>query len=160
LGELEFKKGNVDAAIGQWETAIETSDNINSDPDLFIIYDWLQKAYLRLDPDKSLNYGNLYTANIQDWMLVQRNQNDNPSLQAFNTKIDDFMRSREEKAERVALIKQFWPAGLTFAVLITILIYQVQLFIAKSKLKVQAEKVREVRALKAQAIMDKIRRDA
>lgn len=160
LGELEFKKGKVEAAIAQWETAIETSDNINSDPDLFIIYDWLQKAYLRLDPDKSLNYGNLYTANIQDWMLVQRNQNDNPSLQAFNTKIDDFMRSREEKAERLALIKQFWPAGLTFAVLITILIYQVQLFISKSRLRVQTEKVREVRAQKAQAILDKIRRDA
>jgi tetratricopeptide (TPR) repeat protein len=160
LGELEFKKGNVDAAIGQWETAIITFDNIATDPELFIIYDWLQKAYLRLDIDKSLNYGNLYTSNIQDWMLVQRNQNDNPSLQAFNTKIDNFMRSREEKAERIALIEQFWPAGLTFAVLITFLIYQIQLFIAKSKLKVQTEKVREVRALKAQAILDKIRRDA
>ncbi|MFT7380915.1 MAG: tetratricopeptide (TPR) repeat protein [Roseivirga sp.] len=160
LGELEFKKGEVNAAIAQWETAINTFDKINSDPDLFIIYDWLQKAYLRLDPDKSFNYGNLYTSNIQDWMLVQRNQNDNPSLQAFNTKIDVFMRSREEKAERMALIQQFWPAGLTFAVLLTFLIYQIQLFIAKSRLRVQTEKVREIRNQKAQAILDKIRRDA
>lgn len=147
LGELEFKKGNTDAAINQWETALSTFDKIDAEPDLFIIYDWLQKAYLRLDIDKSLNYGNLYTANIQDWMLVQRNQNDNPSLQAFNTKIDNFMRAREERAERIALIQQFWPAGLLFAVIITLLIYQIQMLLGKTRLKVQAEKVREVRAL-------------
>jgi len=160
LGELEFKKGNTDAAINRWETALSTFDKIDAEPDLFIIYDWLQKAYLRSDIDKSLNYGNLYTANIQDWMLVQRNQNDNPSLQAFNTKIDNFMRAREEKAERIALIQQFWPAGLIFALIMTILIYQIQMLLGKTRLKVQTEKVREVRALKAQAILDKIRRDA
>ena len=73
-GELEYKKGNTTAAIEKWEEALKTFDKIDAEPDLFMIYDWLQKAYLHVDIDKAASYGDLYTANIQDWMSIQRNQ--------------------------------------------------------------------------------------
>jgi tetratricopeptide (TPR) repeat protein len=159
LGELEFKKGNTDEAIEHWETAITTYNALNSEPELFIVYDWLQKAYLRIDVDKSSEFGSLYTSNIQNWMSIQNNQTNNPTLQAFNTRIDDFMRTREVKAERLALIKQFWPAGIVFALLITLLIYQVQALISKTREKLLEQKVKDLRTVKAQQILDKIRRD-
>jgi hypothetical protein len=160
LGELEFKKGNTDKAISHWETALDTYSSFTTEPELFIIYDWLQKAYLRIDINQSSEFGALYTSNIQNWMSVQKNQSENPELQAFNTKIDEFMRTREVKAERLALIKQFWPAGLVFALLITILIYQIQTFMGKTRVRLQEQKVKELRTVKAQQILDKIRRDA
>lgn len=160
IGELEFKKGNTNEAIEFWESALAKYNQLETEPDLFIVYDWLQKAYLRIDLDKSSQYGNLYTSNVQNWMSIQNNKVNNPSLQAFNTKIDEFMRSREASAERVALIKQFWPAGLVFALLITILIYQVQAFMSKTKGRLQEQKIKELRTVKAQQILDKIRRDA
>jgi tetratricopeptide (TPR) repeat protein len=159
LGELEFKKGDTDKAINQWETALSTYDRLETEPDLFIVYDWLQKAYLRVDVDKASQYGILYTSNIQNWMSIQNNQTNNPTLQAFNTRIDDFMRTREVKAERLALIKQFWPAGIVFALLITLLIYQVQALISKTREKLLEQKVKDLRTVKAQQILDKIRRD-
>jgi tetratricopeptide (TPR) repeat protein len=159
LGELKYKNGDTDKAINQWETALSTYDRLETEPDLFIVYDWLQKAYLRVDVDKASQYGSLYTSNVQNWMSIQNNQTNNPTLQAFNTRIDDFMRTREVKAERLALIKQFWPAGIVFALLITLLIYQVQALISKTREKLLEQKVKNLRTVKAQQILDKIRRD-
>jgi tetratricopeptide (TPR) repeat protein len=159
LGELKYKNGDTDKAINQWETALFTYDRLETEPDLFIVYDWLQKAYLRVDVDKASQYGSLYTSNVQNWMSIQNNQTNNPTLQAFNTRIDDFMRTREVKAERLALIKQFWPAGIVFALLITLLIYQVQALISKTREKLLEQKVKNLRTVKAQQILDKIRRD-
>ncbi|WP_421976925.1 tetratricopeptide repeat protein [Roseivirga seohaensis] len=158
-GELEYKKGNSTAAIEKWELALKTFDKIEAEPDLFMIYDWLQKAYLQIDITKAARYGDLYTSNIRNWMDIQRNQKDNPSLQAFNTRIDQVLSSRREKAEQLALIKEYWPLGLGVVLLLTFLLYHFQLFLTKQRRILIEKRVREVRAAKAQEILDKIRRD-
>lgn len=158
-GELEFKRGNTTAAIEKWELALNTFDKLEAEPDFFVVYDWLQKAYLHIDINKAASYGNLYTANIQNWMKIQRNQKDNPSLQAFNTRIDQVLSSRREKAEQLALIKEFWPLGLAIVLLFTFLLYHLQLFLTKQRRVLMEKQVREERVLKAQEILDKIRRD-
>tara|TARA_R110000823_G_scaffold314119_1_gene442594 strand:- start:50186 stop:51514 length:1329 start_codon:yes stop_codon:yes gene_type:complete len=158
-GELEYKKGNTTAAIEKWEEALKTFDKIDAEPDLFMIYDWLQKAYLHVDIDKAASYGDLYTANIQDWMSIQRNQKDNPTLQAFNTRIDQVLSKRRENAEQLALIKEFWPLGLAIILLFTFLLYHLQLFLTKQRRLLAEKRVKELRAVKAQEILDKIRRD-
>ena len=124
-----------------------------------MIYDWLQKAYLHVDIDKAASYGDLYTANIQDWMGIQRNQKDNPTLQAFNTRIDQVLSKRRENAEQLALIKEFWPLGLAIILLFTFLLYHLQLFLTKQRRLLAEKRVKELRAVKAQEILDKIRRD-
>ncbi|KYG82038.1 tetratricopeptide repeat protein [Roseivirga ehrenbergii] len=158
-GELEFKKGNNTAAIEKWELALNTFDKLDAEPDFFVIYDWLQKAYLQIDITKAARYGDLYTSNIRNWMDIQRNQKDNPSLQAFNTKIDQVLSSRREKAEQLALIKEYWPLGLGVVLLLTFILYHLQLFLTKQRRVLIEKRVREVRAAKAQEILDKIRRD-
>ncbi|MGW8122337.1 tetratricopeptide repeat protein [Roseivirga echinicomitans] len=159
FGELEYKKGNTLGAIEKWELALQTFDKVEAEPDLFMVYDWLQKAYLHVSVDKALYYGNLYTSNIQNWMSIQRNQKDNPSLQAFNTRIDQVLTSRRDKAEQMALIKEYWPLGLAIVILLTFLMYHLQLFLTKQKRFLAEKQVRAVRATKAQEILDKIRRD-
>lgn len=159
FGELEFKKGNTTGAIQKWELAISKFDKIDAEPDLFVIYDWLQKAYLHFDVDKAQHYGNLYSGNIQNWMGIQRNQKDNPTLQAFNTRVDQVLRNREEKAQQLALIKEFWPVGLAIIFLLTFVLYHLQLFITKRRKAYLQNQVREVRVMRAQEILDKVRRD-
>tara|TARA_R110001599_G_scaffold45036_2_gene133541 strand:- start:19641 stop:20969 length:1329 start_codon:yes stop_codon:yes gene_type:complete len=159
FGELEFKKGNMDAAVEKWELALTTFDKLDAEPDFFVIYDWLQKAYLHINIDKASGYGNLYTSNIQNWMDVQRNQKDNPTLQAFNTRIDQVLSSRREKSEQLALIKEFWPLGLGLALLLTFILYHLQLFLTKQRRVLIEKRIREVRATKAQEILDRVRRD-
>ncbi len=160
LGELEFINGDISSAITVWEAAIGTYDGIKNDPDLFIVYDWLQKAYRTTDLNKSIEYSDLYAANFKNWMTVQSTQQDSsPTLQAFNTRIDTILASRALKAERLALLKQYWPLGVVALLTIMLFVYVVQLGFNKRRERVLQESLKVDRASVADEILNRIRRD-
>ena len=159
-GELAFAKGDFGAATERWETALSTFDGIKNDPDLFVIHDWLQKAYLKTDLEKASLYGNLYSTNIKDWMTVRSSQKDNaPTLQALNTRVDGIMADRQLKAERLAMLKRYWPFGIVALLLIMLLVYSVQVSFNKRRERILEESLKVDRASVASEILNKIRRD-
>lgn len=159
-GELSFIKGDNDQAIMKWETAVTTYEGIKNDPDLFIVYDWLQKAYRSTDLNKSIEYSDLYAANFKNWMTVQSSQEDSaPTLQAFNTRIDTILADRALKAERLALLRQYWPLGVVALLLIMLFVYVVQLSYNKRREKVLEASLKADRATVANEILNRIRRD-
>ena len=46
LGEVYFTEGNYEKSILLWEQALEIGAGLEGDPGLYIIYDWLLRAYL------------------------------------------------------------------------------------------------------------------
>lgn len=159
-GELSYIKGESDQAISKWEAAVRTFDGIKNDPDLFIVYDWLQKAYRSTDLNKSIEYSDLYAANFKNWMAVQSSQQDAaPTLQAFNTRIDTILADRALKAERLALLRQYWPLGVVALLLIMLFVYTVQLSFNKRREKVLEASLKADRASVADEILNRIRRD-
>lgn len=158
-GQLALKVGDTEGAVLKWETALSTYDRITSDPELFVIYDLLQKAYLGLDIDKAGVYGALYTENIGNWMAGQKNQTENPTLQAFNTRIDTIMADRALKAERLDLLRQYWPLGVVALLMVMLFVYVVQLNFNKRRERILEQNLKVDRASVADEILNKIRRD-
>lgn len=159
-GELKFIDGDLSAAITKWEQALGVYDVVKNEPDLFIIYDWLQKAYLNEDVKKSAFYGNLYSSNIRNWMDIQNNQIDsNASLQAFNTRIDTILSSRALKAERLELLRRYWPFAVIALLVIMLFVYMVQISLNKKREQVLERNLKVDRASVADEILNRIRRD-
>ncbi len=159
-GELSFVLGNLPNAIEKWEMALNTFDAIKNDPDLFIIHDWLQKAYLKTDVTRSAYHGDLYSASIKDWMTIQDEQRDNtPALQAFNAEIDAILTTRAIRAERIALLKRYWPIGVVVLLIIMLFIYVVQVNLNKRREQIMERNLKADRASVADEILSRIRRD-
>lgn len=160
LGELSFVQGDFSNAIATWETAINTYGGLKNDPDLFIVYDWLQKAYRTTDLNKSVEYSDLYAANFKSWMTIQSNQKDtSPTLQAFNTRIDTILSARALKAERMALMRRYWPLGVAALLIIMLFVYMVQMSFNKRRERVLEASLKADRASVADEILNRIRRD-
>lgn len=159
-GELFFLQGDLSAATSMWETAIGTYDGLQNDPNLFIVYDWLQKAYRASDINKSVEYSDLYASNFKSWMTIQSNQNDtSPSLQAFNTRIDTILSVRALKAERMALLRRYWPLGVAVLLIIMLFVYLVQMSFNKRRVRAFEASLKADRASVADEILNRIRRD-
>ncbi|WP_208506180.1 tetratricopeptide repeat protein [Roseivirga sp. E12] len=159
-GELYSIRGDQVNAIAKWETAVNTFDGIKNDPDMFIVYDLLQKAYRSTDLNKSIEYSDLYAANFKNWMTVQSSQQDSaPTLQAFNSRIDTILADRALKAERLALLRQYWPLGVVALLLIMLFVYVVQLSFNKRRERVLVANLKADRATVADEILNRIRRD-
>lgn len=159
-GELAYVQGNVSSAILKWEGAVRVFEGFQNDPELFVVFDWLQKAYRAEDINKSIVYSDLYTANFKKWMAVQNAQKDtSPSLQAFNTRIDTILTDRALKAERLALLKRYWPLGVAGLLIIMLFVYVVQLSLNKRRLRIFEASLKADRASVADEILNRIRRD-
>lgn len=159
-GELLFLQGDNPNAIVKWEAALETFSGIQNNPDLFIVYDWLQKAYRKSDINKSVEYSDLYASNFKSWMTIQSNQKDtSPTLQAFNTRIDTILSVRALKAERLALLRQYWPLGVVALLFIMLFVYMVQVSFNKRRTRVFEASLKADRASVADEILNRIRRD-
>ena len=159
-GELAFIQNDVEAATAKWEAALDVYDGVENYPNLFIVYDWLQKAYLKADVNKSSSYGDLYSANIKGWMKIQNSQrNDIPTLQAFNSRIDSILAGRQLKAERLALLSRYWPFAVVALLVIMLLVYTVQVSFNRRRERILEESLKVDRATVASEILNKIRRD-
>lgn len=120
LGELEYKRGNSDKAINYWETALETYDEIQTNPELYSIYNWLQRAYMDIDVSKAKEY-NLKFSKLNDFYVMQQNEQREVEAQnrtQLSLLIDEQRQERLEAEQRQQFIKQFWPVFLAIGLLI------------------------------------------
>lgn len=111
IGELELKDGNTLKAIQHWEAAIETYEDINTSPELYSVYNWLQLAYMDVDVEKAKEYNLKYTA-LNDFYV--KNQTEQRELEAQNrqelsTWIDQQRQKRVDAEQRQRFVQQFWP---------------------------------------------------
>lgn len=159
-GEVDYLQGDIASAISVWESAVEVYDGLKNDPELFIVYDWLQKAYRQTDINKAIEYSDLYASNFKGWMTIQSNQKDaNPTLQAFNTRIDTILSDRALKAERLALLRRYWPLGVAGLLIIMLFVYLVQLSFNRRRERIFEANLKADRASVADEILNRIRRD-
>lgn len=120
LGELEYKQGNADRAIRYWETGLEVFDEVESDPELYSIYNWLQLAYMDIDVEKAkqfnLEYAKRNSFYVQN-QTVQREE-EARNRQDLIRYIDEQRQNRVDAEQRNRLIQQFWPVFLGVALLV------------------------------------------
>jgi len=114
IGELEYKRGDLAKAIEYWELALNTFEEIETNPDLYSIYNWLQRAYMDIDIEKAKDYNLKYTQ-LNDFYV--KNQTIQRELEAQNRQdlsnwIDQEKNNRVRAEQRQQFIKQFWPVFL------------------------------------------------
>lgn len=120
LGELEFSRGNVGRAVNHWETALSLYDDIQNDPTLYSIYNWLQLAYMDIDVEKAkkfnLKYTELNNFYVKNQAFQREQEAENRSI--LNNIIDEERQERVDAEQRTRFIQQFWPVFLGVALLI------------------------------------------
>lgn len=120
IGELEFRQGNTDKAIEYWETALNTYSDIETNPELYSIYNWLQRAYMDVDIEKAKEFNARYTE-LNNFYV--KNQSVQRELEAQNRQelsnmIDQQRQLRVDAAQRQEFLKQFWPVLLGVGLLV------------------------------------------
>lgn len=120
LGELAYRKGNMLEAIKDWETGLSIFDKVESEPELYSIYNWLQLAYMDLDVEKAKTFNQTY-AQLNDFYVrnqsLQR-EDDADNREALSMLIDKQRQKRIDAAQRQQFIRQFWPVFLGVALLV------------------------------------------
>ena len=56
LGELEYKKNNMEASIAHFEKGLSVFNKVEGEPELYEVYNWLQLAYMGIDVDKAKSF--------------------------------------------------------------------------------------------------------
>ena len=120
IGELEYRKENSKKAIEYWEAALDVYQDIETDPDLYSIYNCLQLAYMDIDVSKAKEY-NLKHTQLNDFYV--KNQSVQRELEAQNREelsawIDQERQTRVDAEQRQMFIKEFWPVFLGVALLL------------------------------------------
>jgi hypothetical protein len=120
LGELEYKRGDNSKAIEYWEEGLRIYDKVQSDPELYSIYNWLQLAYMDIDVQKAKEFNQQY-AKLNSFYVqnqtVQREE-EAQSRQELIKYIDEERQDRIDAKQRNRFIKQFWPVFLGVALLV------------------------------------------
>lgn len=120
IGELEFRRGNKGKAIEYWETALNTYDQVDGDPELYSVFNWLQLAYMDSDVEKAKEFNLIYAEKNNFYVknqTFQREQEAQNRQQLINI-IDEERQERIDAEERNRFIQQFWPVFLGVALLV------------------------------------------
>lgn len=120
IGELEFRRGNNEKAVEYWETALGTYEQIDGDPELYSIYNWLQLAYMDIDVEKAKKYNQEYSDRNSFYVKNQAFQREQEAQnrQELIDIIDEERQERIDAEQRDRFIQQFWPVFLGVALLI------------------------------------------
>lgn len=120
LGELEYKRGNKSRAIEYWQNGLALYDELQGDPDLYSVYNWLQLAYMDIDVDKAREFNQKYSQHNDFYVRNQAFQREEEALnrQELINIIDAERQDRVDAEQRKRLIEQFWPIFLGVALLI------------------------------------------
>lgn len=120
LGELAYRKDNMPEAIKYWETGLSIFDKVESEPELYDVYNSLQLAYMDIDIEKAKTFNqthkqlnNFYVNN----QAFQR-EDDAAKREALSMLIDKQRQKRVDAAQRQDFIRQFWPVFLAVALLV------------------------------------------
>ncbi|GAB5523513.1 MAG: hypothetical protein Roseis2KO_13850 [Roseivirga sp.] len=120
LGELEFKRGDKVKAIDYWERGLNVYDEIQSDPELYSVYNWLQLAYMDIDVKRAKEFNLKYTEFNNFYVKNQAFQREQEvqNRAILNGIIDEERQERIDAEERNRFIQQFWPVFLGVALLV------------------------------------------
>ena len=120
IGELKYKQENTHEAISYWHKALSVYDNIEAEPELYSVYNWLQLAYMDVDVEKAKEY-NLKYSELNSFYVknqtVQR-ELEVQNREELNAWIDQQRQDRVDAEERQRFIEQFWPVLLGVALLV------------------------------------------
>ncbi|GAB5523512.1 MAG: hypothetical protein Roseis2KO_13840 [Roseivirga sp.] len=120
LGELAYRKGNVLEAIKHWETGLEIFDKVESEPELYSVYNSLQLAYMDSDVEKARTFNQTYKQ-LNDFYVNNQafqREDDAAKREALSMLIDKQRQKRVDAAQRQQFIRQFWPVFLGVALLV------------------------------------------
>lgn len=148
LGELAYKKGDMQEAINYWETGLGIFDKVEGEPELYSIYNSLQLAYMDIDVEKAKTFNQTHMQ-LNDFYV--RNQtfqreDDAAKREALSMLIDKQRQKRVDAAQRQQFIREFWPVFLGVALLVIFSIFlgvryymalKANKLLTKSQLKMQ-----------------------
>ncbi|GEM_PF-1108107 len=148
LGELAYKKGDMQEAINYWETGLGIFDKVEGEPELYSIYNSLQLAYMDVDVEKAKTFNQTHMQ-LNDFYV--RNQtfqreDDAAKREALSMLIDKQRQKRVDAAQRQQFIREFWPVFLGVALLVIFSIFlgvryymalKANKLLTKSQLKMQ-----------------------
>ncbi len=149
MGELAYTTGRIKEAAGWWEEGLKVFDKVEGEPDLFEVYNWLQKAYLQLNPEKVLAFNEKYASLNKAWRDEQQKQQAQNSLFALQSEVNALKLEKEEAYAQKQLMKVYLP--LAIGVLVTV--------VALILIIIRIKTVRRARAdiKEAEAIMERIK---
>lgn len=148
MGELAYKTGRTEEAAALWQQGLDTFEKVEGEPDLFEVYNWLQKAYLKLDPDKVLAFNEQYASMNKAWRDEQQKQQAQNSLFALQSEVNALKQQKEQAFAQKQLLNAYLP--LAIAVLVTV--------VALVLITIRIRRVRrkKVALAKAQALMQEL----
>lgn len=140
LGEVQYKKEDYQAAINYWNTALATYSDIDNSPSLYVIYDWLERAYKRIDLEKSDEYGVLYADVNEKYLARQSALRTEETKNSFNNMIDQKRDEMERQARIDQIIQHYWPLCFPIAFLLILAVYLIrkQLLLKKQYRKIES----------------------
>lgn len=120
LGELAYKKGNMLEAIKYWETGLSIFDKVESEPELYLVYNWLQLAYMDIDVEKAKTFNQTYAQLNNFYVRNQTFQREDEAdkREALSMLIDQQRQKRVDAEQRDQFIRQFWPVFLGVILLV------------------------------------------
>ncbi|MCE7994168.1 MAG: tetratricopeptide repeat protein [Roseivirga sp.] len=120
LGELEHIRGNSEKAIEYWETGLSVYDQLNGDPELYSVYNWLQLAYMDIDVEKAKEFNKTYAQHNSFYVQNQAFQREEEAQnrEELIRYIDEQRQNRVDAEQRNQFIQQFWPVFLGVALLV------------------------------------------
>ena len=120
MGELEYKRNKLEEAISYWDTGLSVFDKVDNDPELYVIYNWLQLAYMEKDVQQAKAYNELYTQASNFYVGNQKYQRaeEENNREALSKMIDQKRQERVDAADRERFIQQFWPLILGIVLLV------------------------------------------
>lgn len=120
LGELEYKRNNMQAAINHWETGLGIFDKVDGEPELYNIYNWLQLAYMDIDIEKAKSFNQEYAKLNNFYVRNQTFQREEEAQrrEALSMLIDREKQRRVDAQQREQFIQQFWPVFLGVGLLV------------------------------------------
>ena len=120
LGELEYKKNDMQAAINHWEKGLSIFDKVEGEPELYDVYNWLQLAYMDIDVQKAKTFNQEFHKLNNFYVRNQTFQREEEAQrrEALSALIDSEKQRRVDAQQRERFIQQFWPVFLGVGLLV------------------------------------------
>lgn len=120
LGQLEYNKGNSEAAVKLWETGLDIFDKVEGEPELYEVYNQLQRAYMDFDIEKAKTFNQTFAQLNKFYVRNQGFQREEEAQrrEALSMLIDKEKQRRVDADQRQRFIEQFWPVFLGVGLLV------------------------------------------
>lgn len=122
LGECFFHKGQYRQAVEKWEKALSINFNLETDPELFAIHNWLQQTYMLFDIEKANEHGELYRKYRDQFLMQKTAIATNFEGQVFRLQLEEYENSRNHSRALISQQNSFY-AYLIIGILTSILLF-------------------------------------